>query len=342
MAKLEQIDFSDTIGYQHRSDMVLSIKSMLSYTFEKNILSIDISDNMLYVDGARSFADFFQKNSTLQIFKASNCGLGAKSFEMLVQAQQKNKGGIHLKELHLAHNAIDDQGMKFLSLFLKGLKSNLEIFDISFNVTDEKSPAIATILEGVNAASRGLTSINVAGNLGINSSKAVEQLKQLLTQTSMLETVNISAMGMSAKTLVEVKNTLLEHFKKEWNLNCKLRTLLWNEDFAKSLPVAEEFIGKELPSIYNQQLSRLQMIKVFKSESQRTKLQLALEKVGVEAEFTDVKKELKEAVSKIMSDTRKSEKKSKRAASKSVVRGSKSSVKKKGSGPSKAISAVVV
>jgi hypothetical protein len=84
MQAVTHIDFSNTINYQHRSDLCLSTKAILSASVDKNVLSLDLDRNFLDIDGARAFNEFIAKNSTLRIFKANNCSLGAKSCEMMV------------------------------------------------------------------------------------------------------------------------------------------------------------------------------------------------------------------------------------------------------------------
>ena len=58
MDKLTNIDFSNTVKYAHRSDLCMGIKSMLLSVQNKSIQVIDLSENFLDVDGARSFSEF--------------------------------------------------------------------------------------------------------------------------------------------------------------------------------------------------------------------------------------------------------------------------------------------
>lgn len=83
MTKLSKIDFSDTVGYQHRSDICMGIQSMLNAVADKKIIEIDLKDNFLDVDGARSIKEFIEVNKSLQILKMENCRLGNKSAEIL-------------------------------------------------------------------------------------------------------------------------------------------------------------------------------------------------------------------------------------------------------------------
>lgn len=52
---------------------------------------INLSDNFLDQDGARSFAAFLNENNTLQTLIINNCSLGQKSCEMVVESLDKNK-----------------------------------------------------------------------------------------------------------------------------------------------------------------------------------------------------------------------------------------------------------
>lgn len=80
MGKLNKIDFSDTVGYQHRSDVCMGIQSMLNAVAAKNtVVEIDLKDNLLDVDGARSIKEFVEVSKSLKILKMEHCRLGSKS-----------------------------------------------------------------------------------------------------------------------------------------------------------------------------------------------------------------------------------------------------------------------
>ena len=61
MSKLKKVDFSDTVGYQHRSDVCMGISSILNAVAPKNtLIEIDLKDNLLDIDGARSVKEFLE------------------------------------------------------------------------------------------------------------------------------------------------------------------------------------------------------------------------------------------------------------------------------------------
>ena len=105
MKKLREIDLSDTIKYRHRSDMPLGVNSMLKSAIDYKVERINLSDNFLDHDGARSFKVFFESNSTLKIFNASNCSLGDASGAIIEQALSQNSR-MQLTELYLQSNNI--------------------------------------------------------------------------------------------------------------------------------------------------------------------------------------------------------------------------------------------
>jgi len=55
MSQLQVLDFSDTVHFQHRSDLCMGIKAILAAALDKQIEFIDLSDNDLDYDGARAF-----------------------------------------------------------------------------------------------------------------------------------------------------------------------------------------------------------------------------------------------------------------------------------------------
>lgn len=58
MSLLQVLDFSDTVRFQHRSDLCMGIKAILFAAVDMQIELLDLSDNDLEHDGARAFQDF--------------------------------------------------------------------------------------------------------------------------------------------------------------------------------------------------------------------------------------------------------------------------------------------
>ena len=143
MTKLSKIDFSDTVDYQHRSDLCMGISSMLRAVAEMKIIEIDLKDNFLDVDGARSIKDFIEVNKSLKILKMQNCRLGSKSAEILAEALSKN-AKMKLEVLDLNDNNIEADGLKVLMPALSKMGS-LHTFKFQTNIVDEKSTGLKII-----------------------------------------------------------------------------------------------------------------------------------------------------------------------------------------------------
>jgi hypothetical protein len=91
MPNLKKIDFSDTVKFKSRSDFCAGTKAMLYQVREFNIVYLDLSDNFLDADGARSFNEFLENNNgSLKTLKLSGCKLANKSIEMMLESQTKN------------------------------------------------------------------------------------------------------------------------------------------------------------------------------------------------------------------------------------------------------------
>jgi hypothetical protein len=73
MSKLQKIDFSDTIKFEHRSDLAMSCGAMLDHVTDKNIIQINFAENDLETGGGIGFSRFLEANSTLQILNLKNC-----------------------------------------------------------------------------------------------------------------------------------------------------------------------------------------------------------------------------------------------------------------------------
>lgn len=144
MAKLSKIDFSDTVNYQHRSDLCMGVSSMLRAVADNKIIEIDLKDNFLDVDGARAIKDFLETNKSLKILKMQNCRLGNKSAEIMAEALTKNNK-MKLEVLNLSDNNIEADGLKLLMPVLSKM-GTLETFKFQTNIVDEKSLGLKIIL----------------------------------------------------------------------------------------------------------------------------------------------------------------------------------------------------
>ena len=90
MSLLQVLDFSDTVRFQHRSDLCMGIKAILFAAVDMQIERLDLSDNDLEHDGARAFQDFLSRSTSIKRIKATNCNLGDKSATMILKAVKQN------------------------------------------------------------------------------------------------------------------------------------------------------------------------------------------------------------------------------------------------------------
>ena len=114
MAKIEHIDFSDTVKYRHRSDLCMSVRAILAQASNKKVTKLNLRDNDLEEDGARAFVDFLKENKTLEFLDITNCNLGDKSAIMMQEALASSPK-IKLKELLLGNNTFTLEGIEAIS-----------------------------------------------------------------------------------------------------------------------------------------------------------------------------------------------------------------------------------
>jgi hypothetical protein len=88
---LTRMDLSDTIKFKPRSDLCMSTAAMLEYCKEFKITHIYLQDNLLEADGAKAFNEFLWQNSHLKTLNLTNCKLGKRSAELLLEAWEENK-----------------------------------------------------------------------------------------------------------------------------------------------------------------------------------------------------------------------------------------------------------
>jgi len=134
---------------------------MLNAVADKNIVEIDLKDNFLDVDGARSIKEFLNTNKSLQILKMENCRLGNKSASILADALSKNSK-IKLKTLVLTNNNIEAEGLKELIPVLIKMGS-LETLNFETNIVDEKSTGLKILLNEILNFKK-IKKLNISGN----------------------------------------------------------------------------------------------------------------------------------------------------------------------------------
>ena len=71
-------------------DLCKSIRALLSEAVNFNIRKLNLKDNFLDEDGARSFVDFLKENKTLQVLNVKNCGMEDESIKMMLEAFKEN------------------------------------------------------------------------------------------------------------------------------------------------------------------------------------------------------------------------------------------------------------
>ena len=106
MTALKTLDLSH-IQANSRSDIALSVEAIL--TAVTAVESIDLSDNILGTDGAKTFVSLLASNRTLVSFRANNCGLGSESAQMIFMAIEANMNS-KLASVELKNNEFGSEG----------------------------------------------------------------------------------------------------------------------------------------------------------------------------------------------------------------------------------------
>tara|TARA_B110000305_G_C18764826_1_gene326967 strand:+ start:84 stop:404 length:321 start_codon:yes stop_codon:yes gene_type:complete len=105
---------SDTVKFRHRQDLCKSIRALLSEAADFNIRKLNLKDNLLEADGARSFVDFLKENQTLEVLNVKNCEMEDKSMKMMLDAFKENPS-IQLKQLYIGNSTLTKEGIQYLS-----------------------------------------------------------------------------------------------------------------------------------------------------------------------------------------------------------------------------------
>lgn len=127
---------------------------------ERPIIVLNLSDNAFGPDGLNAFNDFLKNSTTLKSLYLNNCGLGPEGAEILSDAliergenhlthldigrnRMQTDGAIHmckyldtiecLEFLNIAHNSIEDEGMKNLLSVLEKNANSLRYLEINDN-----------------------------------------------------------------------------------------------------------------------------------------------------------------------------------------------------------------
>ena len=206
MKNLEKIDFSDTINYQHRSDMPMGIQAMLDVVIQQNILQIDLSNNVLDHDGLKCMKEFLAANRSLEVLKVQNCKIGDKSCAIMLEAWRENTE-MKLQKLYAAKNDIGEAGMKSLNTLFREMKS-LVYIDLSDNIEEESSTAISSLLNGLSECTT-LKHLNISSNPCINNS--LSELTELFDSPS-LRFLDISQSNISSYSQRVITDALITKF----------------------------------------------------------------------------------------------------------------------------------
>lgn len=81
---------SDTLGFRPRSDLPMSLASILYEARFYDIIELNLNDNFLDKLGASAFKEFLEFNKSLKKLKVRGCGMGLPSVEMMQLSQGKN------------------------------------------------------------------------------------------------------------------------------------------------------------------------------------------------------------------------------------------------------------
>lgn len=164
MRKLQVLDFSDTVHSQHRSDLCMGIKAILTAATDKEIEFIDLSDNDLDFDGARAFYQFLSKSSSIKRIKATNCNLGDKSATMILEAVKLNPK-LMLKNIDISGNNFSPQGISDLFKSFEFMKSLTTLNFSNIIKTPGDSAAMKLFLIAVKDC-RSLRHLDISCNMG--------------------------------------------------------------------------------------------------------------------------------------------------------------------------------
>tara|TARA_B110000285_G_C15113693_1_gene612709 strand:- start:636 stop:1340 length:705 start_codon:yes stop_codon:yes gene_type:complete len=132
MKELTYIDMSDTLGFRPRSDLPMSLASILFEARFYNIIELNLNDNFLDLLGASAFKEFLEFNPSIKKLRVRGCGLGLASVEMMQLSAGKNPK-LQLTDLEFGKNDLCDEGMKLMGLYIKTQKS-LENLDVSYSI----------------------------------------------------------------------------------------------------------------------------------------------------------------------------------------------------------------
>lgn len=226
MNNLNKVDFSDTVGFQRRSDCCQSIKSLLGVVKTSNIIEINISNNDLDVDGARCVSDFIKENKSLKVLNMARCRLGNKSGEILGEAINQNSK-IKIEKLILGNNNIENEGLEILMPALTKMGS-LQHFCFENNIVSDESLALKTLLSQV-VKWKNIKTLKMNGNLGVNN--CMPEFLKFVAEFKTVVSLNLSDMKLTDKNQVKHINAWAERFGKDWNVNCTLRSLILNNGF---------------------------------------------------------------------------------------------------------------
>jgi Ran GTPase-activating protein (RanGAP) involved in mRNA processing and transport len=147
MVNITRLDFSDTIKYKSRSDLAMSTAAMLTNCEKFKITHINMRDNFLDVDGGKAYSEFLWTNSYLKVLDVTNCKMGKRTAELLLEAWEENKS-LQIEELYLASNDFDEKSMKVFAKLFANMKS-VQVLDISDCLKVDTCKGLKTLLEGM-------------------------------------------------------------------------------------------------------------------------------------------------------------------------------------------------
>lgn len=254
MSQLQVIDFSDTIHYQHRSDLCLGIRALLLAASDKNIRVIDLSHNFLDVDGARAFASFLEENNTLQELRIVNCSLGQKSCELILKAIEKNKE-ICLQTIKLSGNDFGKDGMVLLGELLARMADTIEHLECRYLIDKEKGHnGLAGMLEGISHCHR-LKTLDITENYYNKQMKAVAKLLKVVDRCEKLTQLRMSNLGFDKAACEFFVQSMKDLISRKWGLLNNLQLLEWEEVCFQKSSINEKYVIDNLCNIYNSELS---------------------------------------------------------------------------------------
>ena len=147
---------------------------------------------------------------------------------MILEAVKQNPK-LKLTNIDLSGNSFGPTGISNLFKAFQ-LMQSLVSLTLSGVVQKSDAAAMKLLLAGAKQCST-LRTLDISANQGAND--AIPELISLLTSlVHHLRFLNISKLGLQPKNIDKVEQALISEFGKDFNLNCTLRVLKWEDNMS--------------------------------------------------------------------------------------------------------------